>query len=152
MRIVEISQIVTSELSWLLLEEVLLHWDLDLFKVIDSVQSLLIDSSFPGDFLKGMEQKLCLIGLSDSIFIKFLAQLSRDRQFLGLQERFKHHVDGEIDIVSSDVVSQVDLSSCFRHSDDGLNVSYCYWDASNHRGLFSDVSVELSDLVLIDFI
>ena len=97
------------ELPSFILEEINFDFHMDFLRFVEATQCSLVDSLVLGGNLQGVEQKLSRIGLPSLVLLELLGELSRDGNLLGLQETFKKHLDGEINIVSSDMVSEMDL-------------------------------------------
>ena len=85
-----------------------------------------------------------------AILLELFDQLSADGVLLRLDERVKKRLNSDIDIGRCYLIAQMKLCMSFGHSDQRLDMTYCDWDSTNDTRLSSDISIERSDLILID--
>ena len=69
--------------------------------------------------------------------------LLADGVLLRLDEGVQQDSDGEVDVVTSDVLSEVHLGGCLRHSQNGLDVSDSDAQATGTVLLLSELVVEV---------
>lgn len=93
-----------------------------------------------------------MVLVSDSILLKLLGKLSSYRALLTLQEAIKQHLNSIVNIIRPYVVSEMELGPGFTHSNHRLDVSDGNRNTTHKVGFTSDLSVELGDLVLVNFL
>ena len=61
----------------------------------------------------------------------YLSHASHYGELLCSDETFQHYADGHVDIILINIISEMQASMCFGHTNHGFNVTYCNGNTSS---------------------
>ena len=96
-----------------------------------------------------MQEQVGPVFSTGNVLGKTSAERPADGKLLGHNERFEHHLDGNIHVIVADIVTEVHLGVGRGHAQDALDVSDGDGDSPRIGRFFSEGDVESGNLFLV---
>ena len=122
-RFEEVGDVVIGEVACLVLELIEGYADLEALHLLDPLHVLLVDRLLLHHLSQDVQEELIGVGAARLIGLELLLKLARNRYLLRLEETLQKHVNGKVDVIGADIVTQVHLCMRLRHAQDGLDVA-----------------------------